>query len=191
MGNQKPNYMKMISLQTQINAPKTQNPNVQYWSRSKEDILSAVKPLLVVEKCIIIIHEEVQIINESKFMQSTAKLIDCESGIIIAEANGFCEFIKPSKFMDEAKVTGTASSYAGKNALCNLLAIDGQSDHDYVYVEKEDIDQQIEWLKEKAKGNEARTTYLLKSSKVSSLDDLSSENITTRRASMMLKKWEK
>jgi hypothetical protein len=161
-------FMKMLNIQTMLTVPKSQNPNVQYWSRSKEDILASVKPLLLKELAFINISDEIVSNENSKTMVSTVSLICAESGEIISTSVGYCDFIKPNKFMDEAKVSGACSSYAGKNALCNLLGIDGQSDHDYVIPPKEEYvhvdNSEAKLLKEKlttlAKGNNERQNFV-------------------------------
>ena len=54
-------YEKLLNIQVELKAPKSQtNDFGNYNYRSCEDILEAVKPFLKKEKCVLVINDEVQ-----------------------------------------------------------------------------------------------------------------------------------
>jgi len=99
--------------------------------RSCEDILEAVKPLLLKNKCIILLSDELVEITGDTYIKSTAGLICSETGNKI-ENVAFAKEPKSKKGMDESQITGCTSSYARKYALCGLLAIDDNKDPDSI-----------------------------------------------------------
>lgn len=107
---------------------------VKYKSRSAEDIVEMVKPLL--ETNILTITDEVLNIGNRYYIKATAKLFD-EAGILIAEASAFAResenppVSKEGKdLMTVAQLSGATSSYARKYALNGLFAIDDTQDDD-------------------------------------------------------------
>ena len=121
--------MSLLKIQSELKAPKNQfNSFGKYKYRSTEDILEAVKPLLLKYECTMIISDSVQ---------EKAGIIFCETYIHFFDKDGK-EFnasasagIDPNrKGMDIAQSFGASSSYARKYALNGLFLIDDTKDAD-------------------------------------------------------------
>ena len=124
--------MKELSeIQIHLDAPKNQfNSFGKYKYRSCEDILAGLKPLIKKHKCTVIITDDIEMIGERIYVKATATLLNSEGDGISASA--FAREPVMKKGMDEAQVTGSASSYARKYALNGLFAIDDSKDMDYL-----------------------------------------------------------
>lgn len=113
-------------IQQELKAPKGQYNNFgRYHYRSCEDILNAVKPLL--GKAILTISDEVVMKGDRYYVKATATIEDGEKSI---SATAYAREAVMKKGMDEAQITGAASSYARKYALNGLFAIDDEKDPD-------------------------------------------------------------
>jgi len=116
-------------IQSELKAPKGQKNNFGNYSyRSAEDILSAVKPLLQKHGAALILTDALQALEGRIFVKSTACLH--HDGGTPFTADGFAEHAETKKGMDQAQITGSASSYARKYALNGLLCIDDTKDPD-------------------------------------------------------------
>lgn len=123
--------MKLVQIQTKLNAPKGQfNKFGGYAYRSCEDILKAVKPLLEATECALTITDEIVTVGERTYVVATASLYDAKTGEQIASAKGWAREALTKKGMDESQITGSSSSYARKYSLNGLLAIDDSKDAD-------------------------------------------------------------
>jgi len=124
---------ELTNVQSRLNAPKTQkNKAMGYNYRNAEDILLAVKPLLVENNAQIIISDSVEVYGADRFyIKATATFI-CQSGKISCSA--YAREPLSRKGFDEAQVTGATSSYARKYALNGLLLIDDNKDPDHGHV---------------------------------------------------------
>ena len=121
---------KLNGIQTSLKAPKGQtNKFGGYKYRSAEDILEAIKPLLKEYACVLTIKDEVQEVGSRVYVKATAILSDTEFDNII-ETTAFAREAEVKKGMDDAQITGSASSYARKYALNGLFAIDDTKDPD-------------------------------------------------------------
>ena len=119
---------KLIKIQSELKAPKNQRNNFgNYNYRSCEDILEAVKPLLVKHGCTLTISDEIKPFNERIYVQATATLFDGKESVTVT---AFAREAETKKGMDEAQITGAASSYARKYALNGLFLIDDTKDAD-------------------------------------------------------------
>lgn len=119
---------ELIAIQAELKAPKNQfNAFGKYKYRSCEDILEALKPLLLKYGCTLTIHDEVKEVGGIVFIESTASIQkDLEGRSVTAQAG-----IDPSrKGMDIAQSFGSSSSYSRKYALSGLLLIDDTKDPD-------------------------------------------------------------
>ena len=94
--------------------------------RSLENILADVKPLLNELRCTITFTDDMVLIGERYYVKSTVTL-ENESGEK-KEAVAFAREDASRPGMSESQVTGTASSYARKYAICSLLAINEEQD---------------------------------------------------------------
>ena len=129
-------YEKLLVIQSKLKAPKSQrNAFGNYNYRNCEDILEAVKPLLVEVKATLTITDELVMVGERYYVKATATLIDVESNEQycnkIIHNTAFAREEETKKGMDASQITGASSSYARKYALNGLLAIDDTKDSDF------------------------------------------------------------
>lgn len=119
---------ELIAIQSELKAPKNQFNNFgKYKYRSCEDILEAVKPLLVKHNCLLTISDDIQLVGDRFYIVASATLTSSTSTITIkAHAREDAE----QKGMSGAQITGSASSYARKYALNVLFCIDDTKDDD-------------------------------------------------------------
>jgi hypothetical protein len=121
--------MSLLNIQSELKAPKNQyNSFGKYKYRSTEDILEAVKPLLLKYGCVMIIsdsiHEKAGII----FCESLIKFVDKDGKEFFSAASAG---IDPNrKGMDIAQSFGSSSSYSRKYALSALFLLDDSKDPD-------------------------------------------------------------
>jgi hypothetical protein len=120
---------ELLIIQEKLNAPKNlKNSFWNYFYRSAETILEAVKPLLKETKTILLLSDEI-IREENRFyIKATAKLINEDWKEISVTWYAREEEIK--KGMDWSQITWASSSYARKYALNWLFAIDDEKDSD-------------------------------------------------------------
>jgi hypothetical protein len=121
---------KLQGIQSCLKAPKTQvNKFGGYKFRNCEDILTAVKPLLAEWGCSLVIQDDIVEVGGRVYVKATASLADNDSEMAIS-SSAFAREAEIKKGMDEAQITGSASSYARKYALNGLFAIDDTRDPD-------------------------------------------------------------
>lgn len=134
----RPILVKLLEIQNELNVPKNRwNKFGGFFSRSKEDILEAVKPLAHERGCVVVCDDESKLITAGDgskecawvYIRSTARLIDVETGELI-EAHSEAREAIFKKGMDASQISGTSASYAGKRALGNLFALDDTADSD-------------------------------------------------------------
>lgn len=118
----------LIAVQAALKAPKGQfNKFGGYSYRSCEDILEAVKPLLVEHGILLTLTDEIVEIGGRFYVRATAQVTDGESG---ATVTAYAREEETKKGMDGSQITGSASSYARKYALNGLFCIDDTKDAD-------------------------------------------------------------
>jgi hypothetical protein len=119
---------ELILIQSELKAPKNQfNAFGKYKYRSVEDILEALKPLLLKYECTLTIEDEVKEVGGIVFIESTAAIQkDMEGRAVTAQAGIDIN----RKGMDVAQSFGSSSSYARKYALNGLFLIDDTKDPD-------------------------------------------------------------
>ena len=119
----------MVIIQSKLNAPKNQWNNFgNYNYRSCEDILEALKPLLKETGCVLNISDEIQQVSDRIYVKATATLTTPDGKAY--QSSAFAREPLTKKGMDDAQVTGSASSYARKYALNGLFCIDDNKDAD-------------------------------------------------------------
>ena len=117
---------KIADIQSKLKAPKGQmNKFGGYKYRSCEDILEAVKPLL--GDLVLTISDDIVAVGDRVYVKATATLSD---GGHTVSTTAFAREAETKKGMDEAQITGSASSYARKYALNGLFCIDDTKDAD-------------------------------------------------------------
>ena len=121
---------KLLGIQSELKAPKNQyNAFGKYNYRNQEDILEAVKPLCNKWKATLTLSDEMVLVGNRIYVKATAKLIDYETGDFV-EVSAFAREPESQKGMNEAQITGSASSYARKYCLNGLFCIDDTKDAD-------------------------------------------------------------
>ena len=119
---------KLIKIQSELKAPKNQfNKFGGYNYRSQEDILEALKPLLKKHECLLTVTDEMEAVEGRVYVKATATITDGEKGV---QVTAYAREASTKKGMDEAQITGSASSYARKYALNGLFLIDDTKDAD-------------------------------------------------------------
>ena len=122
-------HEKLSQIQSKLNAPKGQyNSFGKYHYRNCEDILQALKPILLEHKCHVSLSDEVVMAGNRFYIKATATITDSENNSFSTTA--FAREAESKKGMDESQVTGSTSSYARKYALNGLFAIDDNKDAD-------------------------------------------------------------
>lgn len=109
-------------LQKELKVSKDRkNDNEGFSYRHAEDILAATKPLLIYWRSRIVLEDEVVVVGERYYVKSTVTLYGSWGKI-----SSVSQSREPEKVegMNESWITGAASSYSRKYALCGLLAID-------------------------------------------------------------------
>ncbi len=119
----------LIKIQSELIATKKQyNKFGKYAYRNAEDIMEAVKPLLLKYNALLYITDEIINISDRFYVKATAT-IHINDKTISVSALAREEEIK--KGMDGSQITGSASSYARKYALNGLFLIDDNKDADF------------------------------------------------------------
>ena len=120
---------KLATLQTKFKSKKSRfNSFGKYYFRSAEDILESIKPFLLELGVAVTINEELIETNPMPIIKTTAKLLDQDGMELTAVAIGGVDLNQ--KGMQTPQQFGSASSYAKKYALGNLLLIDDTQDSD-------------------------------------------------------------
>jgi len=119
---------RLLKVQEELKAPKNQRNNFgKYNYRSCEDILEAVKPLLVKHGLAMTIADQVHEAGELIYIESTV-MVSYENERIASTAQAG---VDPNrKGMDIAQSFGSSSSYARKYALNGMFLIDDTKDAD-------------------------------------------------------------
>lgn len=119
---------KIARIQSMLKAPKSQyNKFGNYAYRNQEDILEAVKPLLAAEKLMQTIGDEIIEVGGRVYVKATVVVSDGENFV---SNSAYAREPQDQKGMNEAQITGSASSYARKYALNGMYAIDDTKDAD-------------------------------------------------------------
>lgn len=122
---------KLLAIQQELKAPKNQRNNFgNYNYRSAEDILEAVKPLLLKHNVVLKVTERTEVKGEMHELVSTVKLMDVEDPSLAIETDASAYIDFNSKGQQKPQQTGSASSYAKKYALGNLFLLDDTKDSD-------------------------------------------------------------
>lgn len=119
---------KLSAVQQQLKAPKGQrNSFGNYNYRSAEDILEAVKPLLFEHGLVMTISDSIVHLGNRYYVEATVTVQNATDSL---QATGMAREAENKKGMDEAQITGAASSYARKYALNGMFDIDDTKDAD-------------------------------------------------------------
>lgn len=122
-------YKKLLLVQANLNAPKNQvNKFGGYNYRSCEDILMAVKPLLLEHGLILNISDDIEVKGDRTYVVANVKVMDGSGAEISSKA--YAREPLDKKGADASQITGAASSYARKYALSAMFLLDDQKDAD-------------------------------------------------------------
>jgi hypothetical protein len=123
---------ELILIQNELKAPKNQyNTFGKYKYRSCEDILEALKPLLLKYECTLTIEDEVKEVAGIAFIESTVSIqIDKQGRMEGRAVTAQAGIDINRKGMDVAQCFGASSSYSRKYALNGLFLIDDTKDPD-------------------------------------------------------------
>lgn len=119
---------KLKTIQVNLKVPKDLNntfANFKY--RNAEGILEKVKPFLDKEAIVLTLTDEMVEVGGRVYVKATAGL---QYGAESLEVHGWAREQEEKKGMDQAQVTGAASSYARKYALAGLFLLDDGNDPD-------------------------------------------------------------
>ena len=123
-------HSKLSLIQTEFKAKKSRyNSFGKYNFRSAEDILEALKPINTKHGVYFTVTEELIETSPMPIVQATASIFDSE-GANFVSANAVVGVDLNQKGMQVPQQFGSASSYAKKYALGNLLLIDDTQDSD-------------------------------------------------------------
>lgn len=140
---EKLNIMQKLGIiQTELSVPKKQyNSYSDFYYRSCEDIMEAVKPYLQKLGLALVMTDDVVLIGERYYIKATATLTDLESQQTYT-THAFAREQETKKGMDTSQITGATSTYARKYCLNGLFAIDDVRDADTM--PKDEIDEKIQ-----------------------------------------------
>ena len=120
----------LIKLQSELKCAKSQfNKFGKYYYRSQEDVLEALKPLLLKHGLLLTITDEVREVAGMAFVEAIARVEDAETRTEFVESRGQAG-IEKAAGMSLAQSFGSSSSYARKYALNGLFLIDDTKDAD-------------------------------------------------------------
>ena len=121
--------MSLFQIQSELKAPKNQfNKFGGYKYRSCEDIMEALKPVLLKHEANCFISDDVVLICERYYLKATVTLTLKDATCY--KTTAFAREEETKKGMDASQITGSASSYARKYALNAMFAIDDTADAD-------------------------------------------------------------
>jgi len=157
---------KLFKIQQAAKSTKSQyNSFGGYSYRSAESIIEDIKPILKKENALIILSDLMKEVGGRVYVCATAKFVDLETGEE-TYTTAFAREAETKKGMDEAQITGAASSYARKYALSGLLLLDDNKDADteeYQSKANPDLPPPPSKSKTKAKAQETEAPKVIKS----------------------------
>ena len=152
----------LSKLQAALKVPKNRlNKFSNFKYRNLEDIMEAVKPLLVEYDLKLWITDDLKQIGNRYYVKATATILDVNSEARY-EVTAYAREPEIKKGMDEPQITGTASSYARKYALAGLFLLDDTQDIDSMQADEpqgksQDKSQDKIWLDEGGDGVKGTT----------------------------------
>ena len=158
------NMKKLINVIAKLQVGKNhKNDFGKYNYRNAEDILQGLKPLMVEYGVLVTISDEIAMVGDRFYVKATVKCFDTEDGSLLAENSAFAREAVQKKGMDEAQVTGAASSYARKYALGGMFNLAVAADYDEI------AEETVEKAKEKVEQRFA-TSQLIEALSKSNID---------------------
>ena len=134
------NVQKLINVIAKLQVGKDhKNQFGGYSYRNAEDILAGLKPLMVEYGVLVLISDNIEMVGDRYYVKATVKVYDTEDGSLLAENSAYAREADMKKGMDEAQITGSASSYARKYALAGMFNLSPAADPDELEPAKEEI----------------------------------------------------
>ena len=134
------NVQKLINVIAKLQVGKDhKNQFGGYSYRNAEDILAGLKPLMVEYGVLALISDNIEMVGDRYYVKATVKVYDTEDGSLLAENSAYAREAAMKKGMDEAQITGSASSYARKYALAGMFNLSPAADPDELEPAKEEI----------------------------------------------------
>lgn len=122
---------KLVKVISELQVDKNHDNNFgKYKYRNAEDILAALKPLIVKYGIFPIITDTVELVGDRYYIKATVTVYDADTGEKLAENSAYAREALNKKGMDEAQVTGASSSYARKYALAGMFNLSPAQDPD-------------------------------------------------------------
>lgn len=133
------NVQKLINVIAKLQVGKDhKNQFGGYSYRNAEDILAGLKPLMVEYGVLVLISDNIEMVGDRYYVKATVKVYDTEDGSLLAENSAYARETAMKKGMDEAQITGSASSYARKYALAGMFNLSPAADPDELEPVKEE-----------------------------------------------------
>ena len=126
----------LVEIQKELKAPKNlENKFGGYKYRNAEGILEAVKPLLHIHGCYVTLSDTIEEIGGRVYVKATATIATARGEVESfapeqISVTAYAREAETKKGMDDAQITGAASSYARKYALNGLFLLDDTKDAD-------------------------------------------------------------
>ena len=139
------NVQKLINVIAKLQVGKDhKNQFGGYSYRNAEDILAGLKPLMVEYGVLVLISDNIEMVGDRYYVKATVKVYDTEDGSLLAENSAYARETAMKKGMDEAQITGSASSYARKYALAGMFNLSPAADPDELEPVKEERKPTVE-----------------------------------------------
>lgn len=139
------NMLKMVNIISKLQVAKNhQNKFGGYNYRNAEDILAGLKPLMVEYGIAVLIGDTIEMVGDRYYVKATVKVYDTNDGSLLAENAAYAREAAMKKGMDEAQITGSASSYARKYALAGMFNLSPAADPDELEQGEEDRKPAVE-----------------------------------------------
>lgn len=133
------NMMKLLNIMGKLQVDKGHfNEFGGFSYRNAEDILAGLKPLMVEQGVAVILSDAIEQIGERYYVKSTVSVYDTTDGSLIATNSAYARECAQKTKMDEAQITGSASSYARKYALAGMFNLSPAADPDELEPAKEE-----------------------------------------------------
>lgn len=133
------NLKKLTNVIAKLQVGKNhKNDFGKYNYRNAEDILQGLKPLTYEYGILVTISDSIELVGDRYYVKATVKVFDTEDGALLAENAAYAREALNKKGMDDAQVTGSASSYARKYALGGMFNLAVAADPDEIEPEKQE-----------------------------------------------------
>lgn len=132
-------------IQQKLKAPKNQyNSFSKFYYRSTEDILEALKPLLLEEGLVMTMSDKIETHNDKSYLKATISLYKDDK--LLTSNSAYAREALVQKGMNDAQITGSTSSYARKYALNGLFLIDDTKEIDEIDNTNKEIDEKNQFI---------------------------------------------